>query len=106
MKPPRDANYRAWVRTLPCTICQRRPSEPHHALPSVTAQRATDYCCIPLCRQHHDMALNRKEFARRFTLDIPVIINRLNREYLETRTERQLSALVSLFPECGALAGT
>ena len=34
------------------------------------------------------MALNRKEFARRFVLDIPAIINRLNREYLLRRIER------------------
>jgi hypothetical protein len=34
------------------------------------------------------MADNRKEFARRFDLDIPAIIRQLNRRYWELRIEQ------------------
>lgn len=90
MKPARSEEYKAWIRGKPCLICGGGPCDAHHALPSTTAQKASDLTCIPLCRTipprlgHHDMALNRVAFARRFRLDVKAIIARLNREYLET----------------------
>jgi hypothetical protein len=94
MKPIRDPAYLAWVRTLPCWICGRRPCDAHHALVGAMAQKCDDTACLPLCRTigtrqgHHDMADNRKEFARKFNLDIPAIIRELNRRYWELQIEQ------------------
>jgi len=55
---PRDLDYLAWVRTLPCCApgmfaCGWR-AEAHHAGARGLGQKAGDHTAIPLCRIDHD----------------------------------------------------
>ena len=53
-KPARDPAYLNDVRQLPCLVCGRFPSVPHHAKHGRGARRvASDYDAIPLCPDHH-----------------------------------------------------
>jgi hypothetical protein len=59
--PARDADYRAWVRSFPCCVCQ----SPHNveaahtdALQEPSARggmsmKHSDFSCIPLCHDCH-----------------------------------------------------
>lgn len=53
-KPVRDDAYLNAVRQLPCLVCGRFPSVPHHAKHGRGARRvASDRDAIPLCADHH-----------------------------------------------------
>jgi hypothetical protein len=52
----RDADHLAYVRSLPCLICARTPSEPHHlrfAQPRGMSSKPSDEWTVPLCLLHH-----------------------------------------------------
>jgi hypothetical protein len=52
----RDADHLAFVRTLPCLVCARTPSEPHHlrfAQPRALSSKPSDEWVVPLCLLHH-----------------------------------------------------
>ena len=52
----RDADHLAYVRSLPCLICARTPSEPHHlrfAQPRGLSSKPSDEWTVPLCLLHH-----------------------------------------------------
>lgn len=94
-KPIRDKDYLRWIATLPCVICHRGPCDPHHAVASTIAQKASDLTAVPLCiALHHVFGseavhhLGRREFARHFDVDLTAVIMRLNREYLLRQIER------------------
>lgn len=84
-RPLRDAKYLAWIRTLPCAVpnCGRR-SEAAHTGGHGLAQRASDRRAIPLCAGHHReyRQLGRRRFEQTHSLDIEVLIERLNRKPL------------------------
>ncbi len=46
-------HYLAFVRTLPCIVCGKRPSEPDHHGPRGMSRKTDDYRVVPLCHQHH-----------------------------------------------------
>lgn len=46
-----DDDYLAFVRALPCLVCDRSPCDPDHL--QRQSQGRNDYLCIPLCREHH-----------------------------------------------------
>jgi hypothetical protein len=49
------------------------------------SQKASDLTCIPFCRRCHDAYdAAPLEFAEQHQLDIPVLIERLNRDYIES----------------------
>ena len=51
-----SAKYKAFVRTLPCVICHKTPSECHHVRISHNAGigiKPDDTWSIPLCTNHH-----------------------------------------------------
>lgn len=51
-KRKRDFGKKAvWVRTLPCVVCNRTPSDPHHEPFLAQGGKAKDL--VPLCRFHH-----------------------------------------------------
>lgn len=65
-KPLRRAlapHYLAFVRSLPCAVCGRRPSEPDHVGPRGMGRKADDYRVVPLCHEHH-MARHAGHLAR------------------------------------------
>lgn len=45
-----------WVATLPCLVCQRRPTDAHHlkrVQPNAMGRKPGDQWVVPLCRIHH-----------------------------------------------------
>lgn len=88
--PARDWKYKAWIRTLPCTICGATPSEAAHTgTDGGMSMKASDYSVIPLCSDCHTQAphsyhaLGRDEFERRHDLDVRAIVRRLNRLWFD-----------------------
>lgn len=68
----RSPRYLSWIRTLPCAICGRWPTEAAHTGSRGLGQKAPDFSAIPLCPQCHrlDRAsyhASVREFRRRFT---------------------------------------
>lgn len=52
----RNKDYRRFVATLPCLVCGRVPSHPHHvrfAQPRVLGMKVGDDWVVPLCYMHH-----------------------------------------------------
>ncbi len=85
MKPTRNLKYLAWIRTLPCLICERATGiEAAHTGPHGIAQKSADTSAIPLCARHHRTGrdsyhkLGARAFERHHRLDIRVVVARLN----------------------------
>jgi hypothetical protein len=52
----RDKEHRKSVASMPCLVCGRSPSDPHHlrfAQPRALGRRISDEFTVPLCRVHH-----------------------------------------------------
>lgn len=55
----RDGKYLAWIRTRPCLVCGRVPSEAHHETEpghGAMGLKASDFRAVPLCggpQGHH-----------------------------------------------------
>jgi hypothetical protein len=52
----RDKQHLRFVAALPCLICGRAPSDPHHlrfAQPRAMGRKSSDEFVVPLCRTHH-----------------------------------------------------
>ena len=87
--PARDWKYRAWVRSLPCAACGIEPAgeAAHTGKDGGMRQKASDFSCIPLCRDCHTIgphayhSIGRKEFELRHNLDIGRLVLRLNAEW-------------------------
>jgi len=53
-KPARDRQYLKWIKSLWCLGCGRNWNiDPAHTGPHGVSQKASDYSCIPLCRDCH-----------------------------------------------------
>jgi hypothetical protein len=70
---------RKWIASLPCMICGRRPSEPHHVKArGMGGKRPDDFDVAnltPLCADHHRLApeaveRGRERFEERFNVDL------------------------------------
>lgn len=52
----RDKTHLRFVASLPCLVCGRQPSDPHHlrfAQPRALGMKVSDEFTVPLCRGHH-----------------------------------------------------
>jgi Rad52/22 family double-strand break repair protein len=52
----RDREHLRFVATLPCLVCGRAPSHPHHirfAQPRAVGAKVSDEWVVPLCNMHH-----------------------------------------------------
>jgi len=85
MKPPRNPQYLAWIRTLPCVVCGSiRGIEASHTGPHGLGQKSSDYSAIPLCSKHHRTGsdsyhrLGPRRFSKAHNLDLRAIVSRLN----------------------------
>lgn len=56
--PARSSKYKAWIRTLACAACgtTKEIEAAHTGSDGGTAQKASDYSCIPLCADCHQFA--------------------------------------------------
>jgi hypothetical protein len=85
-KPPRDPEYLAFVRSLPCCVCgSRRSVEAHHTGPRGLSQKSSDYSAIPLCALLHHRAgkhsfhvLGRRAFEEHHKISIAQIVRQLS----------------------------
>jgi hypothetical protein len=84
VKPQRNAQYLAWIRTLPCVVCgSTRGIEASHTGPHGLGQKSSDYSAIPLCVKHHRTGsdsyhrLGQRRFSALHKLDIRAIVCRL-----------------------------
>jgi hypothetical protein len=89
-KVARNWKYKAWIRSLPCAVCGSTPSEAAHTgSDGGTSLKASDYSCIPLCRDHHTQSadsyhrLGRDEFERRHDVNVKDLVRRLNRLWFD-----------------------
>jgi hypothetical protein len=91
MGPARNALYRAWIRSLPCCRCGLEPAgeAAHTGRDGGMGQKASDYSCVPLCRDCHTQnadsyhRLGRADFGRRYRVDLTGLVIRLNRHWVD-----------------------
>ena len=87
--PPRDGDYKAWIRTLSCCACgvEGRSEASHTGTDGGMSQKASDYSCIPLCSACHTQApgayhrVGKRAFEQRHGLSFACIVVRLNSEW-------------------------
>ena len=88
--PPRDEDYKAWIRTLPCVACgiEGRSEAAHTGSDGGMSIKASDYSCVPLCSDCHTQApgayhsVGKRAFEDRHDLCFLRIVAQLNREWL------------------------
>ena len=84
MKPPRNPQYLAWLRTRPCVVCgSDRGIEASHTGPHGLGQKSSDYSAIPLIKHHRTgrdsyHKLGPWKFAEQHSVDIRAIVSRLS----------------------------
>ena len=86
-KPARDWKYRAWIRSLPCTSCGLEPAgeAAHTGSDGGMKQKASDYSCVPLCRDCHTLSphayhrIGKSAFEVVSNVDLAKLVKRLNR---------------------------
>ena len=52
----RNKEHLQFLKTQPCLVCGRQPSDPHHlrfAQPRALGRKVSDEFTVPLCRSHH-----------------------------------------------------
>lgn len=89
-KPRRivDARYRRFVKSFACCVCGRRTVDAAHIGSKGLGSKASDYTCIPLCREHHELQhqLGSEElFADQYGLDIEEVQRDLLDRYAAER---------------------
>lgn len=82
-KPERNPAYLRFVKRFPCAGCGRTWTvDPCHTGPHGIGQKSSDKSAIPLCRNCHDrFDEDPRGFAEKHGLDIPAVIERLNRAF-------------------------
>jgi hypothetical protein len=88
--PPRDDDYKAWIRTLPCCACgvEGRSEAAHTGTDGGMSMKPSDYSCVPLCSDCHTQApgayhrVGKRAFERRHGLSLAHIVTGLNRGWL------------------------
>jgi len=89
--PPRDEDYKAWIRTLPCLACgiEDCSEAAHTGSDGGMSQKASDYSVVPLCADCHTQAqgayhrVGKRAFEQRNGICFARIVARLNREWPE-----------------------
>ena len=85
--PLRDEAYRRWIRSFACVVCgQRYGIEAAHTGPHGIGQKASDYSCIPLCKEHHaELHQGVSAFAEQHLVDVSNLVEQLNELWKERR---------------------
>jgi hypothetical protein len=84
--PPRDPTYRAWIRTLPCTVCGSgwKVEAAHTGCDGGMSMKPSDYSCIPLCRKCHTQAkgayhrIGKFAFEQKYAINLQSLVKALN----------------------------
>jgi len=91
--PPRDEDYKAWIRKFPCIACgvEGRSEAAHAGSDGGMSQKASDYSCVPLCSDCHMHApgayhrVGKRAFESRHGLSFAGIVVGLNLEWRKLR---------------------
>jgi fructoselysine-6-P-deglycase FrlB-like protein len=77
-----SAEYRAWVKTKRCVVCNQLGVDPDHL--ATVGAGGSDFTCYPLCRIHHDErhTAGVKTFEARHRLNLWKIVAFLLIEYI------------------------
>jgi len=89
--PPRDEAYKDWIRTQACLGCNRegRSEAAHVGNDGGMSMKASDYSCVPLCRDCHTQGrgayhrVGKRIFERAHGLDFAAEVRRLNAKWQE-----------------------
>ena len=87
--PARDADYRAWIRTLPCCACgiEGRSEAAHTGNDGGMSMKASDYSCVPLCPECHTRGpkayhrIGRPAFERAYGMGFAEVMAELQQEW-------------------------
>jgi len=84
----RNSKYMRFIKTLPCSVCGRMPSDPHHVKgkgEGGMGLKVSDIRSIPLCRLHHQEGDNSgwQTFQRKYGIDFNVIRLQCLERYVE-----------------------
>jgi hypothetical protein len=75
--------YRQWIKSLPSAVSGQLGCDPSHTGPHALGQKASDLTCIPLTREEHqEYDANPEVFCLKYGLEVPGLVNRLNRHWL------------------------
>jgi len=85
-KPARSWKYRAWIRSLPCAGCGLEPAgeAAHTGTDGGMSQKASDFTCVPLCRDCHTQApgayhrVGKQAFESARNVRFSELVKRLN----------------------------
>ena len=91
--PPRNEDYKAWIRTLPCCACGvvSRSEAAHTGSDGGMSMEASDYSCVPLCSDCLTQApgayhrVGKRAFEQCHGLSFARIVTGLNRGWRERR---------------------
>ena len=91
--PPRDEDYKSWIREMPCCACgtEGRSEAAHTGSDGGMSMKASDYSCVPLCSDCHTQApgayhrVGKRAFEIRHGICCARIVAQLNREWNERR---------------------
>ena len=82
---PRDHAYLGWIRSLPCLLCGRRPSEAAHLGARAFGQKCSDRETGPLCAWDHRLGpQSHHALGRRFWLHHGIDRDKLIRDLEES----------------------
>src|SRR5664279_2587355 len=89
--PPRDEDYKAWIREMPCIACgiNDRSEAAHTGTDGGMSMKASDYSCVPLCSDCHTQApgayhrVGKRAFEQRHGLSFAGVVERMQREWRE-----------------------
>lgn len=92
-KPARDWKYRAWIRSLPCASCGLDPAgeAAHTGNDGGMSQKASDYTCVPLCRDCHTLTpyayhrIGKTAFEVWRNVSLADLVKRFNRLWFHPR---------------------
>jgi hypothetical protein len=87
-RPGDSPKHLAWIRTLPCAVCDVLGVDPHHLkrgvdnMPKGMGRTHVDRWAIPLCRKHHNAVEpgSDEENLMKFGIDGRALANALWRE--------------------------
>lgn len=87
----RNKRYMQFIRELPCVICGKALSDPHHSETGGMGTKSSDLTCIPLCRIHHTEVhtIGKYSFQQKHDIDFRDIRILCLEGYIRIREPRE-----------------
>ena len=96
--PPRDEDYKAWIRTLPCISCgiAACSEAAHTGSDGGMSIKASDYSCVPLCADCHREAagayhrIGKRAFEKEWGICFADHVAKLNEAWAQERALKSI----------------